>query len=242
MRIIGKIEIKDKYVIKPVQFEGLRKIGNPEDIINNFYNDNFDEILIYNVTGSLYGIGWIKKFVEQVLKKTFIPVTIGGGIKTLDQAKEFFDVGVDKISVNTSIINDFSLVEKLKKEFGGQSVVTSIQANKINGEWYGFTEMARTKTKIKVEDLLKRYNESEVGEILLTSVRRDGTLEGFDEELLQLSLKYDKVPIIYSGGIKLDDATKLKNYLVEAITVSSSYYYKNFKPTEFKKKLRANDL
>ena len=70
MRIIGKIEIKDKYVIKPVQFEGLRKIGNPEDIINNFYNDNFDEILIYNVTGSLYGIGWIKKFVEQVLKKT----------------------------------------------------------------------------------------------------------------------------------------------------------------------------
>jgi len=242
MRIIGKIEIKDKYVIKPVQFEGLRKIGNPEDIINNFYNDNFDEILIYNVTGSLYGIGWIKKFVEQVLKKTFIPVTIGGGIKTLDQAKEFFDVGVDKISVNTSIINDFSLVEKLKKEFGGQSVVTSIQANKINGEWYGFTEMARTKTKIKVEDLLKRYNESEVGEILLTSVRRDGTLEGFDEELLQLSLKYDKVPIIYSGGIKLDDATKLKNYSVEAITVSSSYYYKNFKPTEFKKKLRANDL
>ncbi len=242
MRIIGKIEIKDKYVIKPVQFEGLRKIGNPEDIINNFYNDNFDEILIYNVTGSLYGIGWIKKFVEQVLKKTFIPVTIGGGIKTLDQAKEFFDVGVDKISVNTSIINDFSLVEKLKKEFGGQSVVTSIQANKINGEWYGFTEMARTKTKIKVEDLLKRYNESEVGEILLTSVRRDGTLQGFDEELLQLSLKYDKVPIIYSGGIKLDDAIKLKNYLVEAITVSSSYYYKNFKPTEFKKKLRANDL
>lgn len=242
MRIIGKIEIKDKYVIKPIQFEGLRKIGNPEDIINKFYNDNFDEILIYNVTGSLYGIGWIKKFVEQVLKKTFIPVTIGGGIKTLDQAKEFFDVGVDKVSLNTSIINDFSLVEKLKKEFGCQSVVTSIQANKINDEWYGFTEMARTKTKIKVEDLLKRYNESEVGEILLTSVRRDGTLQGFDEELLQLSLKYDKVPIIYGGGIKLDDAKKLKNYSVDAITVSSSYYYKNFKPNEFKKNLGTNDI
>ncbi len=242
MRIIGKIEIKDKYVIKPIQFEGLRKIGNPEDIINRFYNDNFDEILIYNVTGSLYGIGWIKKFVERVLKKTFVPVTIGGGIQNLDQAKEFFDVGVDKISVNTSIINDFSLVEKLKKEFGCQSVVCSIQANKINNEWYGFTEMARTKTKIKVEDLIKRYNETQVGEILLTSVRRDGTMEGIDEELLNLSLKYDKVPIIHSGGVKLDDAKKLKNYAIDAITVSSSYYYKNFKPKEFKKNLKSNDI
>ena len=242
MRIIGKIEIKDKYVIKPIQFEGLRKVGNPEKIIDNFYKDNFDEILIYNVTGSLYGIGWIKKFVEQVLKKTFIPVTIGGGIQNLDQAKEFFDVGVDKIAVNTSIINDFSLVEKLKKEFGCQSVVCSIQANKINDEWYGFTEMARTKSKLKVEDLLNRYNKSQVGEILITSVRRDGTMAGFDEELLQLCLKYNKVPIIYSGGIKSNDAKKIKNYSLDAITVSSSYYYKNFEPNEFKKNLGINDL
>ena len=242
MRIIGKIEIKDKYVIKPIQFEGLRKVGNPEKIIDNFYKDKFDEILIYNVTGSLYGIGWIKKFVGQVLKKTFIPVIIGGGIQNLDQAKEFFDVGVDKVSVNTAIINDFSLVEKLKKEFGCQSVVCSIQANKINNEWFGFTEMARTKSKIKVEDLLMRYNESQVGEILITSVRRDGTMEGLDEELLQICRKYDKVPIIYGGGIKLDDAKKIKDYFVDAITVSSSYYYKNFKPKEFKKNLGSNDL
>ena len=177
MRIIGKLEIKDKYVIKPIQFEGLRKIGEPEIIINNFYKDNFDEILILNVTGSLYGISWIKNFVEKILKKNFIPVTIGGGIKTLDQAKEFFNIGVDKVALNTSIVENFSLVSELKNEFGSQSVVCSIQANKIDNEWYAFTNMARKNSKIKVKELIKKYSDNKVGEILLTSVRNDGTLK-----------------------------------------------------------------
>lgn len=240
MRVIGKLEIKDMHVIKPIQFEGLRKIGDPNLIIENFYKDNFDELLVLNITGSLYGIGWIKKFVEKILKKTFIPVTIGGGIKTLDQAKEFFNVGVDKVALNTSIINDFSLVNKLKKEFGSQSVVCSIQANKINSEWFAFTDMARKNTNIKIEELLRKYSENEVGEILITSIRRDGTLKGFDEELVEILGKFNKVPIIYSGGITPNDAKKLQKYNLDAITASSSYYFKNFNPDEFKKDL--NDI
>ncbi len=242
MRIIGKIEIKDDYVIKPIQFEGVRKIGNPEDLINNFYNDKFDEILIMNITGSLYGIGWIKEFVKKILKKTFIPVTIGGGIKNADNAKEFFDVGVDKIAINTNLINDFSLLDKLKTEFGSQSVICSIQANKINEQWFAFTNMARENSKIKVVDLIEKYTKEGTGEILITSVRRDGTLSGFDEELVNLFLQYNKIPIIYSGGIIMDDAIKLKKYSLDAITVSSSYYYKKFNPTEFKKNLITHEI
>lgn len=237
MRIIAKIEIKDKYVIKPIQFEGVRKIGNPEDLINNFYNDKFDEILILNITGSLYGIGWIKAFVKKILKKTFIPVTIGGGIKNVDDAKEFFDVGVDKIAINTSLINDFSLLDKLKTEFGSQSVICSIQANKINEQWFAFTNMARENSNIKVKDLMDKYTKEGAGEILITSVRKDGTLLGFDEELVNLFLQYNKIPIIYSGGIIMDDAVKLKKFCLDAITVSSSYYNKKFNLKEFKKKL-----
>ncbi len=240
MRIIGKLEIKDKYVIKPIQFEGLRKIGEPEIIINNFYKDNFDEILILNITGSLYGISWIKNFVEKILKKNFIPVTIGGGIKTLDQAKEFFNIGVDKVALNTSIVENFSLVSELKNEFGSQSVVCSIQANKIDNEWYAFTNMARKNSKIKVKELIKKYSENKVGEILVTSIRKDGTLKGFDEELVEMIKDNTEVPIIYSGGIVSDDAKKFKKYDLDAITVSSSYYFKNFKPDRFRNEI--NDL
>ena len=153
MRIIGKLEIKDNFVIKPIQFEGLRKVGDPEEIINNFYQNKFDEIFILNITGSLYGIDWMKKFIEKILKKIFIPVIIGGGIKSLNEAKEFFNVGVDKISLNTSIIKDFSIIDQMKKEFGSQSVVCSIQANKINDTWYAFTDMARKNSYFKVKDL-----------------------------------------------------------------------------------------
>ena len=235
MRLIGRLEIKDKFVIKPIQYEGLRKVGKPEDIIYDFYQNDFDEILILNITGSLYGIDWIKNFVATILKKIFITVTIGGGIKSLKQAKEFFDVGVDKVAINTSIVEDFSLVEKLKQEFGSQSVVCSIQANKIDNEWYAFTDMARRNSYIKVTDLIKKYSDNKVGEILLTSVRNDGTLKGVDEELLELCLKLSEVPVIYSGGLIFEDANKLKKYPIDAVTVSSSYYYKNFSPSDFKK-------
>jgi imidazole glycerol-phosphate synthase subunit HisF len=237
MRIIGKIEIKDNHVIKPIQFDGVRKVGNPETIVNNFYNDNFDELLILNITGSLYRIGWTQKFVEKILKKTFIPVTIGGGIKTLNQAKEFFNLGVDKIALNTVLFDNFSLVEQMKKEFGSQSIVCSIQANKIDNTWYAFSSMARKNTNIKVSDLLKKYIDAGVGEILVTSVRRDGTLKGFDEELIEIISKHNDVPTIYSGGIINSDADKIKKYYIDAITVSSCYYYKSFKPEEFKKNM-----
>ena len=239
MRVIGRLEIKDKFVIKPIQYDGLRKVGNPEDIIADFYNSDFDEILILNITGSLYGIDWIKNFVASILKKTFIPVTIGGGIKNINQAKEFFDVGVDKVAVNTAIIEDFSLVDKLKREFGSQSVVCSIQANKINNEWYGFTDMARNNSFKRVTDLIKKYSDSRVGEILLTSVRYDGTLKGVDEELLELCLKFAEVPVIYSGGVVLEDASKIADLGLEAVAVSSSFYYNNFSVLNFKQKLKA---
>lgn len=235
MRIIGKVEIKDKYVIKPIQFEGLRKVGDPETILNKLYKNKFDEILILNITGSLYGVDWIKNFLKVMLKKIFVPVTIGGGIKTVSQAKDFFDVGVDKISLNTALIDDFSLVDKFKKEFGSQSVVCSIQANKINHEWYAFTNMARNNSKIKVNDLLKIYSDNKVGEILVTSVRKDGSLKGIDEELIQICDKFQDVPIIYSGGLVINDLNTIKKYSLDAFTVSSAFYYQNFSAEKFKK-------
>ena len=235
MRIIGKVEIKDKYVIKPIQFEGLKKVGVPEEIINNFYKSKFDEIFILNITGSLYGVDWLKNFVKKILKRIFIPVIIGGGIKSLDQAKEFFDVGVDKISLNTSIIKDFSIVQKFKKEFGSQSVICSIQANKINGNWYAFTDMARQNSFLKVDDLIKKYSDSKVGEIIVTSVRQDGSLDGVDQELIDICSKSSEIPIIYGGGVTMNDAQVLKKYAIDAFTVSSAYYYQNFSPLKFKK-------
>tara|TARA_Y100000816_G_C26106034_1_gene587852 strand:- start:445 stop:1173 length:729 start_codon:yes stop_codon:yes gene_type:complete len=242
MRFIGKIEIKDKHVIKPIQFEGLRKVGDPEKIIDKFYNEKFDEVIISNITGSLYGISWIKNFVGKILKKIFIPVTIGGGIKNLHDAKQFFDLGVDKISINTAIIENFKLIDQLKKEFGSQSVICSIQANKINDEWFAFTNMARKNSKITIKDLLKRYSDAKVGEILVTSIRKDGTLKGVDEELIEICSSFQDVPIIYSGGLVFEDFQKLKNYDLDAVTISSSFYFKNFNLEKFRDSFNQNDF
>ena len=149
MRIIVRLDLKEKFVIKPIQFEGLRKIGNPKDLAKKYYNNGADELILINIVSSLYGTKWIEKFVRTISREIFIPITVGGGIKNVTEALKFFKYGVDKIAICSALFDNKNLLKDLSKEFGSQSVVASIQANKIGNDWYAFKEMARVNTKKK---------------------------------------------------------------------------------------------
>ena len=120
MRIIARLDIKEKFVIKPIQFEGLRKVGEPEKLAEKYYNNGADELLIINIVNSLYSTNWVETFVGKISKKIFIPIIVGGGIKTVSQAKIFFKHGVDKIAVCSALFDNQNLLKDLSKEFGSQ--------------------------------------------------------------------------------------------------------------------------
>ena len=235
MRIIGKIELKNKNVIKPIRFEGVRNLGDPNVIIEKFYNLNLDEIFILNSVSTLYETKWVLDFLKIISKKIFIPIMAGGGIKDVNMAEELIRSGADKISICSAIVENSSLLKEISKKIGSQSTVASIQAVKVDNEWYGFTAMGRTNSFKKVIDLIEEFQANGAGEIIVTSVMDDGLLKGLNLELLEICKDVTKVPLIICGG--LNGQEKL-NYDIDAICGSSIFHFTNINSN----KLRNNFL
>ena len=225
MRLIAKLELKEKHVIKPIQFEGLRKVGSPEELAKKYYLEGADELFLINTVSSLYGINWIEEFVKKITKEVFIPITVGGGIKTVEQAKKFFKYGVDKIAICSALFDDDNLLNNLSKEFGSQSVVVSVQAMKVSSEWYAFKEMARKNTKIKIADWIKKSIENGAGEILLTSVMHDGLMNGLDIEMYNEFANICDVQLVLSGGANGKEDLRTIKKPFDAICMSSILHY-----------------
>ena len=235
MRIIARLDLKEKFVIKPIQFEGLRKVGNPEELSKKYYDGGADELLLINVVSSLYSINWIEEFVKKISKEIFIPITVGGGIKNVEQARNFLKFGADKVAVCSEIFENKNLLKNLSKELGSQSVVASIQAIKLDNDWYAFKEMARKNTKKKVKDWIKECIDSGAGEILLTSIKRDGLMKGLDLEMYNEFCDICDVPLIVGGGVNGEENLKQFKRPIDAISASSLFHYRNFMPNDLKK-------
>jgi len=225
MRIIAKLDLKENHVIKPIQFEGLRKVGDPEKLAKKYYNEGADELFLINIVSSLYGTSWIEKFVKKITKEIFIPITVGGGIKSVAQAKKIFKYGVDKISVCSALFDDKNLLNNLSKEFGSQSVTASIQAMKIDREWYAFKEMARKNTKIKIGNWIKECIDKGAGEILLTSIKHDGLMNGLDIEMYNEFSGICDVPLIIGGGVNGKEDIRSIKKPFDALSISSILHY-----------------
>ena len=235
MRVIARLDIKEKSVIKPIQFEGLRKVGSPEALAKKYYQNGADELIIINIVSSLYSTNWIEKFVKKITKEVFIPITIGGGIKTLKQAKALFRHGIDKIAVCSALFEDKNLLKNLANEFGSQSVVASIQAMKIDNDWYAFKEMARKNTRIKVGDWIEKCIDNGAGEILLTSIKHDGLMRGFDEEMYNKYCDVCKIPLIIGGGFNGKENLNNVKKPFDAISTASIFHYNKITPGDLKK-------
>ncbi len=241
MRVIARLDIKNENVIKGINFEGLRVVGNPNELAKKYYQDGADELIYSDCVASLYNRNNLAGLVENATKNIFIPITVAGGIRSEKDAEMLMNNGSDKLAINTELFNNKKVGQDLIMKYGSQSIILSIQAKKISSSsWEAYTNFGRDSTNIDVKEWVIEMSKYNFGELLLTSIDADGLSGGFDIELYEQVSKLIKIPLIACGGFgKLNHIKELKNYVsVDAISISKALHYEKFKISEIKKYVR----
>jgi len=202
LRIIPRLDIKGKNLIKGVQLEGLRVMGDPQEFALRYYRAGADELVYMDIVASLYGRNNLSDIIRRAADQVFIPITVGGGIRSVDDARHILRSGADKVAINTAAIARPELISEVARHFGSQAMVLSIEAKQVApGKWEAYTDNGRERTGLDVFQWVRRGVEMGAGEILLTSVDREGTRKGFDIDLIRQISDAVPVPVIASGGM-----------------------------------------
>jgi cyclase len=202
IRIIARLDIKGQNLIKGVHLEGLRVIGDPNEYALPYYHQGADELIFIDTVASLYGRNHLSDIIKLATNDIFIPITVGGGIRTLDDATDILRSGADKVAINTAAVSNPKIITEIAQKFGSQCVVISIEAKKIAKErWEVFTENGRERTGLDVISWVKQVFSRGAGEILITSIDKEGTRQGFDLELVKAVTDTVNIPVIASGGM-----------------------------------------
>lgn len=239
IRLISRLDVKDSYVVKGIQLEGLRKIGNPNILAKKYYQDGIDEIIYIDSVASLYNRNNLQDIVYQSTKDIFIPITVGGGIRTVEDVRIILQQGADKVAINTAAIKNPDLITKVADSFGSQCMVLSVQAKRNGNEWEAYYDNGREHSGKNVLEWVKQGQEMGAGEILITSVDCEGTQKGMDLELLQNICDRVHIPVIASGGVGTSkDVADAAGKGVSAVAVASILQYNKTTVQEIKKDLR----
>ena len=240
MRIISRLDIKNDFVIKGINFEGLRKIGKPNEICKKYYDQGVNEILIIDSVASLYNRKNIFKILKIAATNIFVPITVGGGLRNLQDIKNALDNGADKVALNSSVIKKPQFLKDAVNEYGSSTILSSIEVKKLDKKYFVYFNNGKENSNIELVKWLEIVQKYGCGEILLSSIDNEGTLKGCDYELLDKVYKYINVPIIYSGGCKdINDIKKFKNlYPDEALAIGSIVHYNKTNFNEIKKTLK----
>ncbi|MDB5810215.1 MAG: hisF [Betaproteobacteria bacterium] len=202
VRLIARLDIKGPKLIKGVHLEGLRVIGDPQEIARRYYDAGVDELVYMDVVASLYGRNSLTGIVERAARDIFVPMTVGGGVRSVDDAKQLLRAGADKVAINTAAVGRPQLITEISRRFGSQCMVLSIEAKKIaDDKWEAFTDNGRERSGLDVVEWAIRGCELGAGEILLTSIDQEGTRKGFDVPLVRAVTDAVSVPVIASGGM-----------------------------------------
>jgi imidazole glycerol-phosphate synthase subunit HisF len=228
IRIIARLDIKGPNVVKGVHMEGLRVVGVPELYASLYYEQGIDELIYIDTVASLYGRNNLKEIVQKTAEEIFVPLTVGGGVRSVDDIKDLLRVGADKVAINTAAIQNPKLLKDAVKVFGSQCIVLSIQARqKEGGKYECLTDNARENSGKDVFEWAQEAYEYGVGEILVTSVDRDGTGLGYDTGLVsQLSMTFS-IPVIACGGAGRKEHFKdvILNAKADAVCAASIFHY-----------------
>ena len=212
VRLIPRLDIKAPNLIKGVHLEGLRKIGDPNVFARRYYEEGADEILYMDIVASLYERNSLLDIVERTTRDVFIPIAVGGGIRSVEDVREALRAGADKVAINTAAVRRPELISEAARVFGSQAVILSIEAKRAGpGRWEAYTDSGRQHTGLDAVEWAKRGCELGAGEILLTSVDQEGTRKGFDIDLVGKVADVAPVPVIASGGMGTPD------HLVDAV-------------------------
>jgi cyclase len=201
MRIIARLDVKGGSLVKGVHLEGLRVLGDPQAYARHYTEAGADELLYMDVVASLYGRNSLLDLVARTARATFIPLTVGGGLRTLEDIRDALRAGADKVAFNTAAVANPSLVQQAARRFGSSTIVASVEAIRDQeGRWFAFTDNGREETGLDAIEWATRLAELGAGELLITSVDREGTGTGFDLELTaQVATALD-IPVIACGG------------------------------------------
>jgi cyclase len=226
-RIIPCLDVKNGRVVKGINFINLKDAGDPVEQAKIYSDGGADEICFLDITASNENRNTIYEVVEKTSKKCFVPLTVGGGIRTVDDINRLLNCGADKVSINTAAVKNPEVIIESSKKFGSQCIVVAIDAKKNNDKWEIFTHGGRNNTEIDAIKFAKKMEESGAGELLITSMDRDGTQIGYDIDLMfEISSKVN-IPIIASGGVgnldHLADGIKLGK--ASAVLAASIFHY-----------------
>jgi cyclase len=210
VRLIPRLDIKGPKLIKGVNLEGLRVIGDPQVFAKKYYQDGADELLFVDVVASLYGRNNLHEIISNAVRDVFIPITVVGGIRSVEDVGEILRAGADKVGINTAAIKRPELIREVSRKFGSQCVVLSIEAKLVGpGRWEAYTDNGRERSGIDVLDWARRGVDLGAGEVLITSIDREGTRKGFDTDLISALSRIIDVPLIACGGMGgLDDVAQ----------------------------------
>jgi cyclase len=244
-RIIAKLDVKPPYVVKPVHFEGLRKVGIPNEIAEKYYQQGADEIFYIDIVASLYQRKILLDQVEQACSDIFVPFAVGGGVQTLHDFSELFHHGADKVVINTHALQtNPNIIDEAAKCFGSQAVVVNIESKRWDNWSECYSDCGRIRSGKNVLDWAKEVESRGAGEILLQSVDHDGRQRGFDLDLAQKVVSLVNIPVVVASGAgKPEDVLDLiKIAQPSGVAIASLLHYDKSTIKELKEYLRTNGV
>ena len=244
-RIIPCLDVRNGRVVKGVNFEGLNDVSDPVELARYYSENGADELVFYDITASSDGRKLFTDILKEVASKVFIPLTVGGGINTVEDFDRVLKCGADKVSVNSGAIKNPKLISEASKKYGNQCVVISIDAKRENGAFKVYAKGGRENTGIDAIEWIKRGVENGAGEIVVNSIDTDGVKQGFDLPMLKAVCEAVNVPVIASGGAgKEEDFVRLFKELptVDAGLAASIFHFGEVKIEHLKQTLKNNDI
>ena len=242
-RIIPCLDVKNGRVVKGINFVDLQDAGDPVEQAKIYSDGGADEICFLDITASNENRDTIYDVVEKTSKKCFVPLTVGGGVRSVEDINKLLNCGADKVSINTAAVQNPEVVVESSKKFGSQCIVVAIDAKKNENKWEVFTHGGRNNSGINALEFAKKMEDSGAGELLVTSMDRDGTQVGYDIDLMSKISSKVNIPVIASGGVSsIDDikkAKELNNNNIEGIIVGKAIYDGDIKLDELVKELDA---
>ena len=243
-RIIPCLDVTNGRVVKGINFVELQDAGDPVEVAKKYNEQGADELTFLDITASSDNRGLVFDIIENVAKQIFIPMTVGGGVRTCEDVRNLLNAGADKVGINTAAIKNPDLVAEAASRFGSQAIVVAIDAKKVDDHWEVFTHGGRNPTGINALDWAKKMVKFGAGELLITSMDKDGTKTGFDNILNKLISESVQVPLIASGGVgnlqHLVDGVKVGG--ADAVLAASIFHYGEYSIQEAKAYMSKNDI
>ena len=236
IRMIARLDVKGLNLVKTVQLEGLRQMGDPSEYALKYYNQGADELIYLDIVASLYRRSNLTDIIVKTTDNVFVPVSAGGGIRSVDDCTAIFNSGADKIAINTFAVESPDILSEISQKFGSQALVLSIEAKlDVNGQYRIYTDCGREWSKYELKDWVREACAKGVGEIMVTSIDREGTKQGYDTELISQVASVCDIPIIASGGFgELEHVKMALEAGADAIAVADRLHFNHMTCQEIK--------